>query len=105
MSFKKTMLALTAVTILTTGAAYAGPRVNEVNSRVENQQKRIDAGVQNGTINAKQEAKDEKALTKVETKESADQAKDGGHITKKQQRKLNRRLNKDSTRIKDQKAK
>lgn len=75
------------------------PRVNQINERIENQQKRIDEGVANGTINTKQEARDEKALTNVEKKLSEDEAKHKGHITKKEEHNLNKRLDKNSHRI------
>lgn len=80
-------------------------RVNEIDQRLENQQKRIDNGVAAGTINAKQEARDEKADAKVSTELSKDEAKNGGHITKAEQVKMNRQLDHNSKRIHRQKEK
>ena len=81
------------------------PRVNEVDQRLQNQQNRIDAGVQNGTLNAKQATADEKRDAKVGQELSADEAKNGGHITKAEQAKMNKQLNKNSKKIHKQKEK
>ncbi|HTD28763.1 MAG TPA: hypothetical protein VK660_05190 [Xanthomonadaceae bacterium] len=79
------------------------PRVNEVNQRLDNQQKRIDRGVASGKINAKQEARDEKQDANIAQRESADEAKHGGHLTKGEQQRLNKSENQDSRRIHKQK--
>ncbi len=81
------------------------PRVNEVDQRLQNQQNRIDAGVANGQINANQAARDQKTDAKVSQELSADEAKNGGHITKAEQTHMNNQLNKDSTRIRHQRTK
>lgn len=78
------------------------PRVNEIDQRLENQQKRIDNGVKDGQINAKQEMRDEKRDSKVSQELSRDEAKHNGHITKREQRRMNRQLNKDSHHIRHQ---
>jgi opacity protein-like surface antigen len=78
------------------------PRINEVDQRLQNQQNRIDQGVANGQINAKQEARDEARDAKVSQELSADEAKHNGHITKAEQNKMNRQLNRNSEKIKDQ---
>lgn len=72
------------------------PRVNEVDQRLDNQQKRVDAGVKDGTITAKQEKRDEKRDAKVEKQMTKDEAKHNGHITKHEQKKLNKELDKNS---------
>ena len=81
------------------------PRVNEVNQRLDNQQTRIQNGVADGQINAKQEARDEKQDANIAQRESADQAKHGGHLTKAEQRNLNKSENQDSRRIHKQRTK
>jgi len=78
------------------------PRVNEVNQRLDNQQDRIQKGVADGQINAKQEARDEKRDANIAQRESTDEAKNGGHLTKKEQKNLNKSLNKDSAHIHNQ---
>lgn len=79
------------------------PRINEVNQRLQNQQNRIQNGVADSKINATQAAHDEKHDANIAQRESADEAKDGGHITKQQQRNLNRAENRNSKHIYKQK--
>jgi len=81
------------------------PRVNEIDQRLENQQDRVDAGVRNGQINARQEARDNALDSKVAQQLSADEARHGGHITRCEQRQLNRELNRNSARIYNQRHK
>jgi hypothetical protein len=75
------------------------PRVNEVQQRIDNQENRVDRGVSDGQIDSKQAAHDDAKLSREQTSLNKDQAKDGGHITKANQRNLNRRLNKGSRQI------
>jgi hypothetical protein len=81
------------------------PRVNEVDQRLDNQQNRIQKGVADGQINAKQEARDEKHDSNIAERESADEAKNGGHLTKAEDKHLNKSLNKNSARIHRQRTK
>jgi Skp family chaperone for outer membrane proteins len=67
------------------------PRVNEVNQREENQQKRIANGINNGSLNAHETANLERREASVQKQEQADMAKHNGHLTKSEQRQLNRR--------------
>jgi hypothetical protein len=80
------------------------PRVNEVNQRLQNQQNRIQAGVADGQINAKQEARDEKQDSNIAQRESADEAKHNGRLTKAEQKRLNASENQDSRRIHKQRT-
>jgi hypothetical protein len=75
------------------------PRVNEVNQRLENQQDRINAGEAKGQMTAGQAAADEKRDANIARRESVDEAKNGGHLTKAEQRHLNKSLNKNSRHI------
>ena len=79
------------------------PRVNEVNQRLDNQQQRIDNGLKNGTMTGKQAARDEAHDANIARRESVDEAKHGGHLTKAEQNRLNKSLNKNSKRIYNQK--
>jgi hypothetical protein len=81
------------------------PRENEVNTRLEDQQKRTDAGVASGKINAHQAARDSARDAKVAREESRDEAKHNGHLTKAEQDKMNRQLNRNSADIHDQRDK
>lgn len=79
------------------------PRVNEVNQRLDNQQARINQGLANGTMTGKQAARDEAHDANIAKRESADEAKHNGHLTKGEQNRLNRSENKNSRRIYKQK--
>jgi len=80
------------------------PRVNEVNQRLDNQQNRIQNGVADGQINAKQAARDEKQDANIAQRESRDEAEHGGHLTKQEDKNLNKSLNHDSKRIHKQRT-
>jgi hypothetical protein len=75
------------------------PRVNEVQTRIDNQESRVDRGVSDGQINAKQAAHDDAKIGREQASLNKDEAKNGGHITKGEQRNLNKRLNKGSGQI------
>ncbi len=79
------------------------PRVNEVNQRLDDQQARINQGVAKGTMTEKQAARDEAHDANIAKRESVDEAKHGGHLTKGEQNRLNKSLNKNSKRIRNQK--
>jgi len=106
-------LGLALALVLSAGASAAQdatpvpghPRVNEVNQRLDNQQQRIANGEANGTMNGAQAARDEKQDANIAQRESRDEAKNGGHLTKKEQGNLNKSLNHDSRRIHRQKTK
>jgi len=112
----KTLLASCLISAaMISGAAFAQtatptdvpghPSVNEVNQRLDNQQNRIQNGVADGQINAKQEARDEKHDANIAQRESTDEAKHGGHLTKAEDRHLNKSLNRNSSRIHRQRTK
>jgi hypothetical protein len=79
------------------------PRVNEVNQRLDNQQARINQGLANGTMTGKQAARDEAHDANIAKRESVDEAKHNGHLTKGEQNRLNKSENKNSRRIYRQK--
>jgi hypothetical protein len=89
----------TAVMAQATSADPGHPRINEVEQRIQNQQDRVDKGVSDGQITAKQATKDDAKLAREQNSLNQDAAKNGGHITKAEQRNLNRRLNKGSRTI------
>jgi len=80
------------------------PRVNEVNAREANQQRRIGNGVANGTLTSKQATHLEKRETAVQNREQADMAKHNGHLTKAEQAGINRQQNRISRSIHRDKA-
>ena len=69
------------------------PRVNEVNQREQNQQTRIANGVKNGKLTPQQTSNLEKREASVENREQKDMAKHNGHLTKAEQRGINRQQN------------
>ena len=80
------------------------PRVNEVNGREENQQQRIGNGVKNGTLTPGQTAHLENREASVQNREQKDMAKNNGHLTKSEQRGINRQQNRISRSIAKDKA-
>ena len=75
------------------------PRVNQVNRRGQRQQNRIANGVKSGQLTPKETARLENRENKLVKNEKRDMAKDNGHLTKKDQRQLNRQANRDSRAI------
>ncbi|GLQ46409.1 hypothetical protein GCM10007862_14600 [Dyella lipolytica] len=104
-----TVIGLVIGAALASGSAMAQtdvpghPRVNEVNNRLENQQDRINNGLKNGTMTQGQAARDETRDANIARRESVDEAKHGGHLTKQEQRNLNRSENRNSRKIYKQK--
>lgn len=89
----------------TTSGAGAGvydpghPRVNQVNGRETAQQDRIANGVKSGKLTPGQTARLERGEQRLQNNEKRDMAKDNGHLTKQDQRQLNREANRMSGRI------
>lgn len=114
--FTKSLLVLTVGGMMITGVAFAQdstntsgagpgvvdpghPRVNEVNQREENQQQRIANGVQNGKLSAQQTSNLEQREANVQNREQKDMAAHNGHLTKAEQRGINRQQNRISKSI------
>ncbi|MGO9544146.1 MAG: hypothetical protein ACLPPF_05050 [Rhodomicrobium sp.] len=81
------------------------PRVNEVQGRIDNQERRVDQGINKGQLTPGQAARDTRRDARVERQMKRDEAKHGGHITKREQAKLNRELNHNSRDIHRQRNK
>ncbi|HEV3510964.1 MAG TPA: hypothetical protein VGS05_04615 [Candidatus Sulfotelmatobacter sp.] len=75
------------------------PRVNQVNRRETRQQARIANGVKSGKLTPRQTAHLERGEQRLQHNEKKDMAKDNGHLTKQDQRQLNRESNRMSRRI------
>ena len=71
----------------------AHPRRAEVNQRLENQDKRIHEEVKEGKMSKDEAAKLHKEDRQIRKEERAMAAEHGGHITKKEQEKLNHQEN------------
>ena len=75
------------------------PRVNEVNQREQNQQNRIANGIKNDKLTPKQASNLEKREGAVQAREQRDMAKNNGHLTKAEQKGINRQQNRISKSI------
>jgi len=75
------------------------PRVNEVNRREGNQQRRIANGIANNKLNARQASNLEKREASVQNREQKDMAAHNGHLTKAEQKGINRQQNRISKSI------
>ena len=75
------------------------PRVNEVNAREQNQQDRIANGVKNRTMTPGQASRVENREQNIENQQKADMAAHNGHLTKGEQKQLNKEQNRTSKQI------
>jgi hypothetical protein len=75
------------------------PRINQVNRREARQQQRIANGIQSGKLSPKQTANLEKREASVQNREQKDMAAHNGHLTKAEQRGINRQQNRISKSI------
>ena len=75
------------------------PRVNEVNRREGRQQQRIGNGIKSGKLNAQQASNLEKREASVQNREKRDMAAHNGHLTKAEQKGINRQQNRISKSI------
>jgi hypothetical protein len=69
------------------------PRVNQVNRREGSQQQRIGNGIKSGKLNPQQASNLEKREARVQNREQKDMAAHNGHLTKREQRGINRQQN------------
>jgi hypothetical protein len=72
---------------------------NEVNQRERNQQKRIGEGVENGSLTAGETAHLEKQEAGINKEVRQDRKANGGTLTAKERRQVNRQQNRESARI------
>lgn len=75
------------------------PRVNEVNGRIDNQERRINTERKAGELTKGQAQADRSNLKAINQEKHEMRSTDGGHLTKADQRVLNKQLNKNSRRI------
>jgi hypothetical protein len=104
---KKTFLTILSFTITTIALAQTHqrtniahhPRVNQVNSRVDNQERRIHQERKAGDLTHAQAQKDRSNLRAVNQEKRDMRRQDNGHLTKADQKSLNQQLNKNSKKI------
>lgn len=75
------------------------PRVNQVNKRIDNQEKRINKEVKEGDISKQQARQDRKNLTTINQEKKDMRKMDNGHLTKTDKKVLNKQLNNNSQNI------
>lgn len=75
------------------------PRVNQVNRREGRQQQRIGNGIKSGKLNSQQASNLEKREARVQNREQKDMAAHNGHLTKREQKGINRQQNRISKSI------
>lgn len=79
------------------------PRRAQVNGRLGNQGRRIDQGVRNGTLTRGQARQLHQEDRGIRQEERQDAAQNGGHISRQEQRQLNRQENAESRQIHQEK--
>lgn len=75
------------------------PRVNEVSGRLNHEQRRINNGLASGRLNPQQAGRLERGEQRIQNQESRDMARNGGHLTFREQMRLNHEENRESGRI------
>ena len=75
------------------------PRVNQVNGRIDNQEKRITTERKDGDITKSQAHADRKDLSEINQEKKDMRKTDDGHLTKDDQKALNQQLNQNSKQI------
>jgi hypothetical protein len=79
------------------------PRRDEINTRIEDQNERINQGVTNGTITGQQAQQLRANDLAIKQQERADVKANGGYLTPAQQKQLNQELNANGMLIHDEK--
>jgi len=106
---KKSLLSILGITIcMVTFAQGPGhqpkhiqdhPKVNQVNSRIDNQEKRITQERKEGDLTKAQAKQDRKNLSTINQEKKDMRKMDNGHLTNKDQKALNQQLNQNSKKI------
>jgi hypothetical protein len=81
------------------GGASSALADNEVNERQRNQQERIGRGVENGSLTPHETAHLEKQEAAIHHEVKTDRKANGGTLTAKERRQVNRQQNRESARI------
>ena len=92
----KTVLTLASAAAIALSTLPVAASAGEVNNRDNRQQARIDQGVRSGQLTHGEYNRDQLRLDRVENQRNRDLAKDGGHLTGRQDAHLNRELNRNS---------
>jgi hypothetical protein len=86
--------------VLTSMLSAAAPSFAQgINQRATNQQGRINQGVASGALTPGEAARDERHAASIQDQTARMRARDDGHLTNRDRRVLNGRLNHESNRI------
>ena len=96
---KFTTLATGIAIAVASMGAFAQTETPRVDKREANQQKRIGNGIKSGKVNSQEATNLEKRETSVQNREQKDMAKHNGHLTKAEQKGINRQQNRISKSI------
>jgi hypothetical protein len=77
------------------------PRINEVNGRLDNQNRRINRGINHGQLNGAEAGQLHSEDESIHSQEMQDAAANGGHLTKSEQHQFNKEENGVSKQIYD----
>jgi len=83
---KRMLLAVSAMTLLMSGMAYAEAETPRIDQRQANQEKRIDKGIASGQLNEKEAARLNKQQDHIDSMEN--KAKADGTVTKNERAKI-----------------
>jgi len=97
--FHKSILTAGVAAVIASATLPGIAQAGEVQNRINRQQARINQGVRSGQLTQKEYNRDERHLNAIRAKRNADLAKNGGHLTAAEQRRLNGRLNTSSHRV------
>lgn len=92
-------LILSALIAAGLATASAPALAQNLNQREANQQQRINQGVRSGELTPREAARDERGLARVEGQVARERAMNGGHLTRRERMRAERRLNHESRRI------
>lgn len=94
---KKLLLAVSAITLLMSGMAYAQANTPGIDQRQANQEQRIDQGIASGQLNQREAARLNKQQGHLDNMEN--KAKSDGVVTKKERGRLHDRQDRASRNI------
>ncbi|MEO8052045.1 MAG: hypothetical protein ABI833_16650 [Acidobacteriota bacterium] len=100
---KRIVVSMMMGTMLLGPAGMALAQTNEINQRQRNQQKRIGEGVENGSLTPAETARLEKQEAAIHREVKTERKANGGTLTARERRQVNRQQNRESRRIYRQK--
>ena len=96
---KLTHLVLSAAALGIFSFSGLSASADEVSDRLQNQQNRINQGVQSGALTGKEQQNLQNRENHLENTVAKEKAANGGELTKGEEKRLNHKLNRESRRI------